>query len=47
MKPFISALIVEMKGAFGMSDIHIVLAVMRLDQISILEESDIHEEEES
>ena len=30
-----------MKGAFDMSDILIVLALMRLDPISVLEESDL------
>ena len=47
VKPFVSALIVEMKGAFDMSDIPIVLALMRLDPISILEESDIDDDVES
>ena len=37
----VSTLIVEMKGAFDMSDILIVLALMRLDPISVLEESDL------
>ena len=47
IKPFVSVLILEMKGAFDMSDIPIVLALMRLDPISILEESDIDEDVES
>ena len=36
-----------MKGIFDMSDIPKVLALMRLDQISILEESDTDEDVES
>ena len=47
IKPFVSTLIVEIKGAFYMSEIPIVLALMRLDPISILEESDIDEDVES
>ena len=38
---------VEMKGTFDISDIPIVLALMRLDLISILEEPDIDEDVES
>ena len=44
IKPFVSALIVEIKGVFDMPDIPIVLILMRLDPISILEESDIDED---
>ena len=47
IKPFVSALIMEMKGAFDMFDILIVLALMRLGPISILEESDIDKDVES
>ena len=47
IKPFASALIIEMKGAFDMFDILIVLALMRLGPISILEESDIDKDVES
>ena len=47
IKPFVSALIAKMKWVFDMSDTPIVLALMRLDPISILEESDINEDVES